>query len=49
MWAGLLSLSTVRVSHSIAVCYLHFASEENPEYLSHVGKLGVWSLPILGC
>ncbi len=27
-----------RGTHSIAVYYLHFAPEENPEYLSHFGK-----------
>ncbi len=30
---------TFRGTHSIAACYLHFAPEENPEYLSHFGVL----------
>ncbi len=35
---GVLALSTFTGTRSIAACYIHFAPEENPEYLSHFGR-----------
>ncbi len=34
---SLLLCTTFKATHSIAACYLHFAPEENPDYLSHFG------------
>ncbi len=36
---GLLAPINFRGNHSIATCFLHYAPEEIPEYLSKFGKL----------